>query len=367
MPEISFLKIWQSDEATINETIKQLLIHDFKIKTESENPYLRLISMFKYEKCIFLSDFENELMENDNFFNHLTKEFSNNSNHSDILIKALYLSGEDEDFKRIRELQQIAYKKEVESNLKKESLTLFENTYDENPDDICPFNPHDNSSFYGYDPITGKNELLSPHHLFQIKGQCYDIDSIFRYISEGGQIDLDEHYIKKFFDKKGTVNFSNEGLTNSQLEKKTYHVGTKTLILDSNNITSLLNLHIPKDILYLSVNSNPIGNNYFLEDFNNLMVLSMRDCGIKVLDCSHLPESVENLNVSKNDSLTEIHGLSKMKKLRQLNITGTGVKKLDFRRFYSIRETNDKTKLTIICDPDVRFKNEKQEWITIKN
>lgn len=378
MSHITLLKIWNMNVQEAENSLDLITSKGYKVKTSSDNIYVKIISCFSGLKSSFLSEFENDILANKSFINFLEVNVEKYS-HSDALINTLYMVGKNHEMVRVEKLQkeiiskhikQENEEKEIEVKRKEESAgVLLENTYNADMSDICPFNPHDNSSFYFTDPNTGHKKLLEAHHIFQSKGHCYDIDSVFRYIIAGGKVNLDEHYIKRIFNDKGKVDYSNEGLSTQVLKNKTYHENTKIIDLSNNSITSMLDVHLPKTTQMLILDSNPLGDNYFFnETGSNIIHLSMKNCQIKVLDFKHLPESLVNLNVSNNPNLTTIGSIGHLKRLSSLDIRGTDIKNLNINKFQSLKSNDSNHKLNIYCDKDIKIKSKDDKnvsWINI--
>lgn len=373
MANITLLKIWNMDVEEAEKSLDTITSKGYTVKTSSDNIYVKIISCFSSIKCPFLSDFENELLNNESFIKTLEINVKEQS-HSDALLKTIYMTGMDNYLLRIEELQKDVLLKEEKraieiKNKEEKAGILLENTYNVEMSDVCPFNPHDNSSFYYIDPNDGEKKLLEAHHIFQSKGNCYDIDSVFRYILAGGQVNLDDNYIKRIFNKEGKVDYSKEGLTTQTLRNKTYHDGIKIINLNENSITSLLDVQFPNTTQMLTIDSNPLGNNYFFNDSgSNIAILSMKNCLIENLDFKHLPTGLVNLNVSNNPKLTTLNNIGYLKKLQLFDIRKTGIKNLNINKFYSVKSPDKGSKLRIYCDTDIviKMKDDKMpEWIEI--
>lgn len=356
--KVSLVKIWNLDSKSAEAGFKELIISGREIKTESSNPHIKLLSCCLGYENNFFSELENSFFIDDFFLRMLEKAENDGFSHDDIFLKAIQESS-NRKLDRIIELQLEAKRKKQEQN------TLLENTYNEKMEEICPLNPHDNDNNFYSTNANGERELLKPHHIFHHKGSCYDIDTIFHYVIEGGQIDLDINYVKRFFDKNGKVDMSNKGMTDNILRNKTYHENVKVLDLSHNNITNLTNTHLPKTTLYINLDNNPIGDNYFLSDETpKLMFLSMRNCSLKEVNFQKLPESLTNVDLRDNKLLTGLYSLSKIKNIRRLDIRNTGIRKIDFSKFKLLDNNN---KLTILCDKTVEFNRTKYDWITIEH
>lgn len=359
---ISFIKLWSSDPETIEHSFKFLITNGREVKTLSTNTYIKVISCLVGIKNSFLSKLENAMVADTFFLRKLEEAEQSGLVHDDILIKAIQES-DNREMNRVTELQMEAKQKQKENHPHVEPVSLLENTYDEDLAEMCPINPHDSNNFYTTNPKTGKKELLKPHHIFQYRGKCYDIDTVFHYVNEGGQINLDADYIKDFFNKNGKVDFSDSNLTTTSLKKKTYHENTKTLILSGNSITTTLGVHFPETTLYLNLDNNPLGNNYSLKDETpNLLFLSIRNCGLDEINFNRLPESLTILDLRDNKDMKGMFSLSKLKNIKRLDIRNTGIRKLDWSKF---KTPSDVKKLVIICDRNIEFKKTKPEWIEV--
>lgn len=348
---LSLIEIWNFSKDTADASLKQLTDAGYQIKTKSENVYIQIISALTSYRHSFFDDINNEIVA-DNFFLRMLEDAEKDGlSHFDILIRGLQRS-DNGDLKRVLKLQE-----------KVKRTTLLENTYESKPEEICTMDSNDGSNFYFTNPKTGKKELLKAHHLFQYQNHCFDIDTIFKYVNEGGKIKLDSDYVKRFFNRFGVVDFSGTKLTTEGLRKKTYHEGVRTLNLNNNNITSLRDTHIPKTVTMLTVDNNPLRGNYFLnEETPNLMFLSMKDCGLDKIDFEYLPQSLTVLELNNNPKLTNLHSLRILRNLRKLDIRKTGIKKIDWSKFVTL---NPDKQLTVYCDSDVQFKKNKPDWITV--
>lgn len=355
---LSLIKIWTFPIEVAEASLQQLVDKNYKIKTTSENSYIQIVSALTGQRHDFLDEMNNEIIADNFFLRRLEKAEQDGLSHDDILIRAIQES-DNGDLKRIIKLQEKARLEEEDSK----RLTLLENTYNEKIEDICPTNPHDSSGFYSTDPKTGEKYLLKAHHIFQYKEHCFDIDTIYRYVSDGGIIHLDADYVKRFFNKHGVVDFSGMKLTNESLKKKTYHEGVRTLKLDNNSITSLSNAHIPKTVTFLSVNNNPLKGGYHLKDETpNLSFLSMKDCDLVKVDFSYLPNSLTVVELNNNNQLIDIHMMKNMTNLRKLDIRNTGIKEINWDRFGKF---DSREKLVLFCDEKIRFKHNRPDWIEV--
>lgn len=356
---LSILKIWNFSEDVAKASLKQLLDAGFVIKTDSNNTYIQIFSALTGQRHTFLDELNNDIISDKFFLNCLEKAEADGLSQDDILIRAIQES-DNKDLKRIMEHHAKAKQEEIESKRK----SLLEDTYNDDPKDICTLDLHDESNFYFIDPVSGEKKLLEAHHLFHYREHCYDIDTIYRYINAGGNVHLDADYIKKFFNKNGSIDLSGMKLTSEELKKKTFHQNVHVMYLDNNNLTTLRDTHLPKTLTTLSVNNNPLKGGYFLNvETPKLLILSMRECGFDKIDCEYLPQSLNILDVSNNKKLTELHSLKNMRNLRKLDIRNTNIKKLDWSKFMTI---DPKKKLIVMCDNDVTFKKVKPDWIDLK-
>ena len=362
MSNISLFTIWSLNELDANLSLKQLIIKGYTINTKSTNVYIKIMSCLNKNSNIFHLDIEKQIISDPKFIEILETNLEGES-HNDLLIRAIYETGKNYDMFRIKKLQKETAEREIAEKRKNAGL-LLENTYDSNIDNICPLNVHDESSFYTINPKTGKRELLKEHHIFQYKGQCYNIDSIFRYIIEGGHINLDSHYIKRIFNKEGKIDYSNQGLTSEILKNKTYHKDIKVIDISNNVIDNLNGVHFPKTVNMLIIDNNPLGNNYFIDDSGgSIIILSMKNCGIITLDCKYLQKSIKHLDLRDNKDLTGLHSLGELSSLSKLDIRNTGIKKLDCSKFKSIGKNHHK--LIIHCDAYINIKHDNFDWIEI--
>lgn len=360
-------KIWNSNIEVAKVSLNQLLDQGFTVKTDSEYIYNKILSCFIGTNQSIFNNFEMNLLNNSFFHSELERLHNNNIEHENILLEAIYYTGIHHNIDINKSLQNDIKSKNKERKLKEanEKISLLENTRNENIDDICPLD-NNASSFYYYNPNTKERELLKPNHIFHIKGHCYDIDAIFQYIREGGRIRLDEGYIKRFFNENGMVDLSNQGLTVYLLSNKVYHKDTKNINLDNNTISTLYDINLPNELSILSINNNPLGRNYILNKCENLQILSMQNCDLVTVDFKHLPKYLIKLDLSNNPNLISLHSISNLKSLRELNISKTGIKKIDYSKFFKLREPNDNSKLIIICDRGVEFTKSGLDWIDIE-
>lgn len=356
---LSLLKIWTFPDEVAIASLNQLLEAGYKVNTSSKIINIKIISALTGNRYPFFDDITNEIISDNFFLKRLEKAEIDGLPHDSILVRAIQES-DNNDLKRILILQE---KARIEEESKRQ--TLLENTYDEKLEDICQMNQHDGSNFYFNDPITGEKKLLEANKIFQYKDKCFDIDTIYKYVNEGGIINLDADYVKRFFNRFGVVDFNGLQLTTESLKKKTYHSDVRTLRLDNNNITSLRDTNLPKSITTLSVNNNPLKGGYFLNvEIPGLLFLSMKDCGFDKIDCEYLPQSLNILEISNNTKLTELHSLKNMRNLRKLDIRNTGIKKIDWTKFVT---SDPKKKLIIYCDRNINFKKTKPDWIEVHN
>lgn len=359
---LSLLKIWSFPLDVAIASLKQLTDSGFKIRTNSESIHIQIISALTGTHHDFLPDLDNEIIADDLFLKLLEKAEHNDLNHDDIFIKAIQES-DNTDLKRIL-YEQEKIKREAKEAEYAKRQTLLENTYNEKPDDICPLDAHDESNFYFTDPTTGEKVLLKAHHLFQYRQHCFDIDTIFRYINEGGHVPLEPDYIRRFFDKNGAIDMSDLGLTSEVLSRKVYHSDVRVMYLNNNNITTLRDSHLPSTLNILSINNNPLKGGYFLNSVTpKLTMLSMKDCNLDKVDCSYLPQSLKILNLSNNSNLTSLHSLSNMRNLQRLDIRNTGIKTIDWSKFHTL---DPKKTMILMCDEGIHFKKSKPDWIIVK-
>lgn len=344
-----------------SNSIISLQSKGYEVLTSSNIPHVRLISCFKESPELFSSEYEKEIIVNEKFHSVLENEYEQ-LGHVEILLKAIYMAGKTFGLVNISTLQDNITA--VVDSRKKEATTLLENTYDSKIDDICPFNPHDSSSFYYTDPQTKERKMLEPHHVFQYKGHCYDIDAVFRYVIEGGQLNMDESYIKRIFNENNKIDYSGLKLIDSVLKEKVYESQTKTIDLSNNYLTSMEGVKFPHTLKFLTLDNNNLRDDYQLKDCGaDILILKMRNCGIETLRCDELPSSLKALNLENNSKLTKIHSLKSLTGLNRLNIRGTSIDHLTYSKF---RDDNG-TKLRIFCDNTVTFRGDKPEWIIVES
>ena len=210
MSNISLFTIWSLSEHDAEMSLETLLKKGYKLNTESTNVYVKIMSCIIKVPNVFALEIEKQIVSDSKFLEILENPEEGES-HNNLLIRAVYETGKNHEMFKIRKLQEETAVREAVERKKKHAEEikmkeekaglLLENTYLLPTNDICPLNTHDESSFYSVDPKTGSRELLKPHHIFQYKGHCYDIDSIFRYIITGGHINLESQYIKRIFNK----------------------------------------------------------------------------------------------------------------------------------------------------------------------
>ena len=175
---------------------------------------------------------------------------------------------------------------------------------------------------------------------------------------------MNADYIKVFFTRKGKVDLSNSDLTPSKLRNLEYNRDTRVLYLTGNYITSLRDTNLPRNLLYLNIDNNPLRGGYFLKNETpNLLFLSIRNCDLDKVDFEYLP-SLINIDLRDNKNLTSLYSLGKMKILRRLDIRNTGIVTLDWSKFVSIDPTK---KLKLYCDSGVEFVGIQPSWIIVKN
>lgn len=356
---ISLVQIWSLSEEVAKDSLKQLLDRGYTVKTSSENIYIQIVSALTGTNHQILTKLNNELISDTFFLHCLEKAEEEGLNKDDILVKAVQ-DAKNSDLKRI-----VLHQEKIKNELKeKEQVSLLENTYDVDLEETCPFNENDKSRFYFNDPKTGESKLLNAHHIFQYKQHCYDIDTVFHFINEGGNVPLDSDYIRRFFNKNGSIDMSGIGLTSNQLRMKVYHSGVRVMYLDNNSIDSLIDTHLPETLEILSVNNNPLKGSYFLnKETPKLLILSMQDCNFDKIDCQYLPQSLKILNVSNNKNLVGLYSLSNMRNLKRLDVRNTNIKKIDWSHFKTV---DPKKKMVVLCDRDVNFKKVKPDWIELR-
>lgn len=349
-----------SPEDTSNSIIT-LQSKGYEVNTLSDIPHVRLVSCFKETPEIFSTEYEKEIIVNEKFHSVLEKEYAE-LGHVEVLLKAIYMAGKTFGLVNISALQDNITA--VVDSRKKEATTLLENTYGSKIDDICPFNPHDSSSFYYTDPQTKKRKMLEPHHVFQYKGHCYDIDAVFRYVTEGGQLNMDESYIKRIFNKHNKVDYSGLKLIDSVLKEKVYESQTKTVDLSNNYLTSMEGVKFPSTLKFLTLDNNNLRDDYQLKDCGaDILILKMENCGIENLRCDELPSSLKLIDLKNNTKLVKIHSLASLKHLNRLDIRGTSIDHLTYSKF---RDDNGH-QLRILCDDTVTFRGDKPEWIIVES
>lgn len=308
---ITILEIWNLSDEVVEESINVLEEKKYVIKTTCQNKKVQLYSMIYNKKSIFKGDYiERHLLD-------LLEETDGNLELS--LLKYNERLSEYEEEKR-----------KADELLNEYGTDRLEKTFKETMDQICPLNKSDDGSFYTYD-LNGNRKLLSAHHLFQIHGHCYDINDVYRYITSGGKINNNEEYIKKFFNEK-YIDLSGKGLTKQDLlnrqlilEDITYYNEATSVDISSNTITSLRSISLPKNLLILKVDNNPLIN-YDLRNSTELVDLSLIKCGInKNFDCNMLPNSIKRLNISNNRELINISNLNHLSELIYLDISDTGI------------------------------------------
>lgn len=388
-------ELWNMNLENAKFQLNTLLSKGYKITTNSNNIYIQVLSCIHMKNVISklnFTEFEREILNHPNFIS-IMESNENSVSHEELLLKSVYMCGKHDLIDKIngirknmsfeisnknvigvgqenqedKEDQEKKENKENQGNKEnQEILSLRDNTYNESIEDICPLNPHDDESFYTFDPITKERILLEPHKIFHHKGQCFDYDSIFRYIKAGGRLNLDEEYIRRFLKQNGGVDFSNLGLIDHEFRNKVYHEGTKSLDLSNNYLTSLLECHIPKTLKSLIVTNNPIGSNFNLRvDTPDLMVLSLSNCSLVSFDCERVPNTLISLDLSNNKRLRNIYNKSRLLNLLSLNISGTSVTSIDFSQFVTVGEPGRQRKLKIICNKGTKYKKIKPDWIEV--
>jgi len=362
-----FTIIWNNSIENSLVQLNELQSKGYKIKTKSESVHIKILSCYFQTDITNLdifTDFEKTIISNNNLIQYLER-YENEVKHDELLRRVIYELGCDNLMTNIHSMKHSLSKKiatvpEVEI----ETKTLLENTYNEDLEKLCPLNVHDGSSFYYTNEENGELELLEPHHIFHYQGHCYNMDSIFRYIQHGGVINLDETYVKRFFLKSGYVSFKNEKMSTDDFMNKTYHIDTITLDISDNNITSLINSHLPNTIKTLLANGNPIGNNYHV-DLEELKILNLSNCLIKDLNFAKIPSSVTLLDLSNNENITSFKNIDHMKNLRVLNLVNTGIKKIQYNQFNSLNKSHKDLTLKVTVSKGQKFTGSKPEWLKI--
>ena len=379
--------IWNLNPDHANDQLNELITKGYLLKTKSSNVYIKILSCFtgvNLDRIQIFTDFERIILSNELLIKNLER-FENNTDHDELLRKAIYQLGTENimskikdirssftsvEVKSVEEMKGVEVKGVEEVKSEKEVIeykSMLENTYESSLKDTCPFNPHDDNSFFFDDPVSGERKLLEPHHIFHYKGHCFDIDTVYRYVLNGGVINLDEEYIKRFLNKSGAIDFSNCNLGEKELRNKTYHFDVKVLKINNNHITSLIGSHFPTSLTTLIANNNPIGDNYYIKDeIPNLLILDLSNCGFKSFDCDRIPNTVIVLNLSNNPNLRSIRNKSRLIHLRQLNICNTNIGSFDLSQLYSIRTGENKDKLVIIHSEDQKFKKTGPSWVEFR-
>lgn len=341
----TILDFWNMSNEQIND-----ILRDKHPKTKSSNLKIQLLSSLDVN---LLCEFENKLLS-DGLLIEILEQLDGKFPDNIILLKAVQ---EYTCLKRIKDLRNNIH------DYINRSIVVEESLKDEkNEMETCPLNVDDNSSYYGINTKTGKEELLSAKHIFLEKGHCYDENSIYKYLSLGGCIFLYESYIRRYFNNFGYSNHTNQGLSNESTRDLHIDNTTRTILLNDNYITSTSSLKLPESCIILSLDGNPLYNNIFLNEYNHLKLLSLRGCSINYLNCNYLPSSITELDLSNNIILDSIHNISKLTSLHHLLLNNTNIKFLDCSKFKKIGEN----KLTIHCDRSLEIKN-KPEWIIIKH
>ena len=358
--------IWNLTEKNAELTLDKMVRQGYSPKTSSTDPYIKILSCFDESGIVNnkFSDFERSILRNRSFIPELERN-AESTEHYELLFKALHFIGTQEIMGKISSLrtsmQQDVIKHEIEEKTernkykqsdlpgedskqdnnedyeftedtkqrKQKSSTsnnpsYYDNTWASKLGDICPLDPHDENAFYSIDPLTKEKVLLEPHHIFHYQGHCFNYDSIFRYVKAGGVINLDKEYIRKFLNASGAVSFRGLHLTDEQLRNKIYHEETKILDLSDNNITSLLDMHLPYDLTMLIVSNNTIRTNLNLKkDTPNLKFLTLSNCGLTEIDCDRFPKTLIDLDLSNNPNLRMIYNKRSLINLRVLKIANT--------------------------------------------
>lgn len=393
--------LWNMNIQTAKQQLETLLSKRYRINTKSSNVYIQILSCIHMKNIgsqLKFTPFEIEILNHPNFIS-VMESIENEVSHEELLLKTIYICGkyelidkinsmrktmssdvsklnqekEEKEERKEREEREENERKEREERERREreeeelrKKSLHDNTYNENVETLCPLNPHDDDSFYTFDPVTNERILIQPHKIFHHKGKCYDYDSIFRYIKAGGHLNLDHDYIRRFLKENGGVDFSNLGMTDEDFRNKVYHEDTKSLDLSNNHLTSLLNCHLPTTLKSLIATNNPIGSNFNLKvDTPALMVLSLKNCSIISFDCERVPNTLISLNLSGNKGLKYVYNKSRLINLLSLDISDTSIYTLDFSQFMTINDTSKNRKLKIICNKGMKYKKIKPDWIEV--
>ena len=313
---VRLAQIWEMDDEMLTQSIEILKEKKYYNRTESENKKVKLYSMIFDKKNIISDDYIGRhllelLEENDGNLEEALESYTQNlPKYQEEEVKAnnsLHIYGQDR----------------------------LEQTFKESMDDICPLDKEDDGNFYERTKYTNGRKILSAHHLFQLKGHCYNINDIYRYINEGGHIDMREQYMLKFFNKnneeKDYLNLSNlgkisddfkaKGITQGILEDTAYYNNVKVLNISNNNIVSLTSLNLPDKLIKLNASNNPIKHTYNVTRCLKLVDISLSTCSIiGNFRCEELPQSIVILDMSKNN-INEISGLNRLVNLKSLNVS----------------------------------------------
>lgn len=361
-------RFWMLTQNEIKDLYNQLITKGYTVKTESTNIYIKVMSCFLNVNTPFFTETQSKIVSNPNFLKQLEKLNKENYEHGDIIIIAiqnLAMNNIDRIENLNSEIQKRAIEEERLENEKKlkKAGNYLERTRSKSIQEICPFNPHSDESFFTFNPNTQKLELLDPVRIFQHNGQCFDIDSIYRYISHGGVVALDHDYIRRFFKKNGSVDFDDKNITSDILiNEETYHEGTHSISLKNNRITTLFGVKFPDTVNAVFFSNNPIHNNYDLRKCGaRLKIIDLSNCSITGdFDMTKIPDSVVNLSLKNNKDLEVVLNLKEYKNLKQLDISGTNIK------IFNCKSLGDRN-VTIIANSDVNFVNKKNNVKIVNN
>lgn len=297
---ISLNQIWNSDISEVEDTIISMEKQGFT-KIIHDDPYVSLLCMVNDSGLI--SPEEVKILSNSSFINTLT---ASKYEHGLKLTLALYESEPTINSENLLEMESRILAAMPVTN-------LLEMTHGSDLLKICPLDVHSGNSIYD-----GDGNLLSPEAIFQYQGHCYDVDMIYRYIKEGGVIDLKQDYIDRFFEKK--IDYSNQELTDEDASKITFHHMCEIISMYRNNMKTLKGVVFPNDNKILELNRNPITelNCKFSE---NLRILDISHTFIRNLVDDNIPPSLEQLNVENNVALISV-SLSNCQSLKSLNLSG---------------------------------------------
>lgn len=326
----NILEFWNMSDDKIND----ILLHK-NPTSKSTNIKIKLLTCIDHNS---LCDFESKMLK-DGLLIEILESLDGKFHDNVILLKAV---------------QQYALIKPIENLRNERKISNIEEE-----DQLCPLDIDDNSSYYGINPITGDEELLSAKYIFLENGHCYDENSIYKYLSLGGYVSLSEQYIKKYFKTFECLKYSFQGL--SFLSDDYTNSKIRSVLLENNFITSTNNLRLPRNVVILSLDGNPLHNNVFLDTYHELKLLSLKNCSITTLNCNYLSSSITELDLSDNIMLAELKNINKLTSLNHLIIKNTKINSLDCSNFRRIRNN----KLIIYCDKKLTLLNN-QDWIFLK-